>query len=105
VVGELQGLGHVLAVVVDRSLHRLGYHDQRRAVHDGGEVGVVVQDAVEQGRVGDVALVERPAVAELAAAGDEVIQDHRMCPPSSNADATVLPINSEAPAISTFTRR
>jgi hypothetical protein len=47
-------------------------------VHHGGDVRVVVEDPVDDRRVGDVALVEGAALAELPAPGDQVVQDDRL---------------------------
>jgi hypothetical protein len=75
--GELQTLGHVGPVVAHRVGHRIGDHDQGRAMDHGLDVAMLGEDAIDKQPVGDIALVELAARRELAPAGHQAVHDHR----------------------------
>ena len=76
-VEQGQGLGDVVAVVVVGLGHRLRHHDARRHVHGHGDVGVLVEDTLDQGPVRDVTLEEEPPGGELTLPRQEGVEDHR----------------------------
>src|SRR5690606_31312929 len=69
------GLPDVRVVVAERIGHRLRHHDAGRAVHDDVDVRMLGEQPVDDRPVGDVADVQGPPVAEVAAAGGEVVED------------------------------
>jgi hypothetical protein len=78
--GELQALFHVRPVVPHRIGHRVGDHDQGRAMDHRVDVRVLRENTIDQRAVRDFALIEFPARRELAPARDQAVQDHRADP-------------------------
>ena len=74
-VQQLDGLGDVIAVVADGVGHRVGYHDQGRAVHYRINIWVIVPDLFEKCTVGEVAFVEGSSCGEFAASCAEIVED------------------------------
>ena len=72
---QSQRADDVVVVVAGGVGHRLGHDDAGGAVHDRRHVGMLVEDPVEQGGVGDRPLVAVAAGGELPAARAEVVED------------------------------
>ena len=76
-VEQLQRLRDVVAVVLVRLLHRLGYDDPRGHVDRRVEVGVLLDDPADQVAVADVALVEDAVAHEHLRPGQQGVEHHR----------------------------
>ena len=68
------GLGDVVLVVGQRLGNGFRHDDLRGAVHDGIDL-LLPEEPVQQGVVGDVALIEGALADEFAAPGGEIVED------------------------------
>ena len=77
VMEQLDRFGDVFAVIFIGHLGRLRHDDQRRAVHGGLDIGMIVEDLLQGSPVADVGLVEDAVAGKLGLTGDQVIHDDR----------------------------
>ena len=74
-VEQFHRFAHVLAVVFIGPGGRFGHHNQRGAVDRGINIGMLAEDLLQGGAVGNIGLVEDAPAGELPPPGDERIQD------------------------------